>query len=364
MINDIQADVRPLPPEATNPSGTPKPSRFLNLAALKQLPPLEWLISELLETASLAMLYGAPGSLKTFLALDWALSVATDQAWHGRQVRRGKVIYLCGEGRRGILKRVEAWMKHRGIESVDDLLFDFDVFQLRTPEELQRFMTDMAGEHIQPALIVIDPFARSFDGDENNVQDVEQWLRAAARLQELGATVLFVHHTVKNGKRGMPTERGSSALRGRIETAISIHRKGDQIIVTCTKQKNDEEFPRFALNRQTVALENGKTSCVLVPTNMAAEPLDQDDTLSPALQTTLDTLASFPARGSTSNEDWQRAVEEREGSSLTRAAFQKRLKALKDARCIVQLGPGRYKLSACEVSEKHHENSLTHPVAA
>ena len=41
-----------------------------------------------------AILYGPPGAGKSFVALDFALSVASGRAWHGHEVRQGPVLYV------------------------------------------------------------------------------------------------------------------------------------------------------------------------------------------------------------------------------------------------------------------------------
>src|SRR4051812_42527240 len=73
-----------------------------------------WLVDGLLPGSGLAVLFGEPGTGKTFLALDWALTVATGANWFGHQVIRKPVVYIAGEGAAGISVRVEAWRASRG----------------------------------------------------------------------------------------------------------------------------------------------------------------------------------------------------------------------------------------------------------
>src|SRR4051812_37793236 len=83
----------------------PKPAcRFtlISVGELLELPPPEWLIEGVIESSALGVLYGPPGCGKSFAALDWALSVATGKAWHGREVRQGAVVYVAGEGTTGV----------------------------------------------------------------------------------------------------------------------------------------------------------------------------------------------------------------------------------------------------------------------
>ena len=59
-------------------------TRLFSLNDLLNMPPPKWLVEGMFEANSLVMVAGAPGSLKSFLALDWILSMATGRKWHGR----------------------------------------------------------------------------------------------------------------------------------------------------------------------------------------------------------------------------------------------------------------------------------------
>ena len=80
-----------------------KESRFrpLTLKEMADLPPPEWLIEGLVPQDGLVVLYGEPRAGKSFVALDWGLSVATGVPWLGHEVRSGEVVYIYAEGTRG-----------------------------------------------------------------------------------------------------------------------------------------------------------------------------------------------------------------------------------------------------------------------
>ncbi|MBK9442974.1 MAG: AAA family ATPase [Comamonadaceae bacterium] len=56
--------------------------------------PVVFLIDEMIETDCVAMVFGASGSGKSFLAIDWSCSVATGTPWLDRDVKQGSVFYL------------------------------------------------------------------------------------------------------------------------------------------------------------------------------------------------------------------------------------------------------------------------------
>ena len=51
--------------------------RFIDEAGLSSIRAPEWLIEDFLSQGSYAILFGAAGSFKTFIALDMALTIAT-----------------------------------------------------------------------------------------------------------------------------------------------------------------------------------------------------------------------------------------------------------------------------------------------
>ena len=58
----------------------------LSVPQIKNLPDPKWLVSGLIIEHALGFIYGPPGCLKTFMALDLGLTFATSRpAWRGRK---------------------------------------------------------------------------------------------------------------------------------------------------------------------------------------------------------------------------------------------------------------------------------------
>ncbi|MCJ0764168.1 AAA family ATPase [Variovorax terrae] len=68
------------------------------LAALKRVGETKWLVDGIVPAGSINWMVAAPGSFKTFLALDMASCVAGGRAWHGRETDQAVVVYLAAEG--------------------------------------------------------------------------------------------------------------------------------------------------------------------------------------------------------------------------------------------------------------------------
>lgn len=284
--------------------------RLLTVEDLLALPPPVWLIKPLMELGTLVVLYGPSGAAKTFLALAWALSVATGRRWMDCEVRPGPVVYIVAEGGRGILRRVLAWMQGAGLDRIAVGYFVLEAVQLLDEDDVTALLDRLRA--IKPVLMVFDTMARCFvGGDENQARDLGRLVSAARQIQgETGATVLLVHHT---GKKDAENERGSNALRGACDTMILQAMDSTNVVtVTNTKQKDHEAFPPINLCLRPVPLgpnESGEelTSCVL-------EAHSGSDTacgvLTPPLLRALSALMEFPD-GTGHSTRWQHAIGKR-----------------------------------------------------
>ncbi len=242
-----------------------------NLFAKEPLPEPQWLVEGLFERSSQVVLWGAPGSGKSFVALSWAMHIATGTPWLGKYpVRKCPVFYAVGEGDRGMRRRARAAAKEYGFDDVKDLYFYNTAPRIREPKILEEFLKLI--KKLCPGLVVIDTLARSFSGDENSAEAMSDWLNAALIIQqETGACVMNVHHTAKQAKKGQrPTERGSGALRGAMDTSILVT-SGECIRLENVKQKEDVAFEDICLHLKTVELRaatvdsKALTSAVIVP---------------------------------------------------------------------------------------------------
>ena len=263
---------------ATQPE-PPKVERFpiYSWDAMAALPPPAWLIKGFVPQGGFVGLYGPSGHNKSFAVVDMAGCVATGREWHGNGVAQCPVLYIVGEGQRGVRKRLQAWQQERGALSG---LYVMPVSPT-LPADLEATLAAIAGMAVAPGLIIIDTLARSFSGNENDAEDMSDWLRATAAIQRrFGATLVFVHHT---GKDLDKRDRGHSSLRAAADTMIRVQKQGERgVLVQVDKQKDDEEL---SIALRTVSVTVGKdpdtdepiTSLVLVmDENAKAEPEPQD----------------------------------------------------------------------------------------
>ena len=221
---------------------------FYTVQELFDIPEPDWLIDGVIKRGSFAQLYGAPGTWKTFAALNWALSVASGTEWmHGKCTYPGNVVYIIGEGLDEFGKRIKAWLEHRGLalaDIQDRIRFVPEAVQLLDEAQIEAFLKGLAEAFAEPpVLIIVDTLSRSLVGiDEDKAQFMTQAIHAVEVIHEqTQAAVLALHHAPYNADRG----RGSSTLPGALDTIVGVRQPKKEALSAefyCAKQKNAAEF--------------------------------------------------------------------------------------------------------------------------
>ena len=104
-----------------NKKSSDLPNHLQYLRDINFMPP-QFLIEGIIPLQCFSAVVGPSYSFKTFIALDMALSVAAGLPFHGMDVKQGTVIYVNGEGRHGIMMRINAWCQSKSID-LNDLPF-------------------------------------------------------------------------------------------------------------------------------------------------------------------------------------------------------------------------------------------------
>ena len=250
--------------------------KLFSLNQLREMPPPKFQVAPYLVDKSFAAIYGPPASYKSFLALDWALSIAHGADWNGRAVEQGVVVYLALEGQAGLVTRAEAWHRDCGI-SDEQVSFYAVTSPISMVEESANdviLLREAIEEQLQgeaPSLIIIDTLARAFaGGDENTAKDMSVFVRNVDLLRDhFQCTALVIHHSGKVVEKGM---RGSNSLQGAVDSEFEIAREigTKNVCLKVRKQKETEEAEDLWLSAKEVSWVSGafdreRSSLVLVP---------------------------------------------------------------------------------------------------
>ena len=268
--------------------------RLLSIADIEKIPPPTFLVDRVLPEMASCELHGPPGGGKTFLALDIALSIASGINFFGHPVKQGHVVYVLGEGQSGLGVRIRAWKSARSFYGAPKFSLVPEAVQLLAPHDVNLFVEALGPLPESPRLIVLDTLARCFlGGEENSARDMGMAVATIDMLRRrTKATILLVHHTRKEGD----TERGSVALRGGMDTMLSLRGDDGRMKLVCEKQKDAREFPDIDLQ----LVKSGDSMVFRLP----GQSLGPSRTALSILDVLVE---SFPGNGAT-NTEWMGAV--------------------------------------------------------
>lgn len=158
---------------------------FIKAGDMKINPP-KWIVEDYLEENTLSVVFGDPGSGKTFIALSLAVSVATGLPWNDQSVKQGSVFYIAGEGFNGISRRLAAWRQYHQFSLTDAPLFISEgpaqLLDLENAKLVAETISTLAKNHGPPKLVIIDTLARNFGiGNENSTQDMSAFISIVDR---------------------------------------------------------------------------------------------------------------------------------------------------------------------------------------
>ncbi|MEX1078491.1 MAG: AAA family ATPase [Homoserinimonas sp.] len=270
---------------------------LLTIDELADRPGLEWAIKGLLFRNTLALLVGPSGLGKSFLALAWALCIASGRDWLGRKVRKGRALYVAAEGDDGLHKRVLAWL-HGWIGKIpaDGFVVYPHAVNLADDSEVDDLAAVVAERKID--LIVIDTLNRSMGGlEENSATSMSVIIASLDRLREAnpGACVLVVHHTGHDGDRA----RGSSALHAAMHSVLVVSGDSSNFKLEATK---DKDGPGGPLERLMLAPVKPAKSMV-VTRKLGYGWADETEELAPKLEEALAHITrAFSATGATKTD--------------------------------------------------------------
>ena len=224
----------------------------------------------------LAALYGPSGSGKSFLALDLCAAIADGAPeWFGKRVCAAPVTYCALEGERGMGKRAKAWSIKNRRPLPSRLRFVTQGVDLRQEGDIADLAAAVLAAGGRNGLLVVDTLNRAAPGaDENASKDMGELINSCKELQRrIGGVVLLVHHTGKDGAKGL---RGHSSLYAALDAAIEISRTDNRREWSIAKSKDDEDGERTAFRLHVVELgddEHGDpvTSCIVEPDESVAE---------------------------------------------------------------------------------------------
>jgi hypothetical protein len=177
---------------------------FFDLSQVKIQPPLPpFLMDGLLYQGDKLLVSSASKAGKSMLLLELALAVATGTEWLGYQCTKGTVVYVNFEIRdSAFMDRFYKMQLAKGLALDSNRLLALNLRGVDCAGDGADFVAALieaiATLETTPSLIIIDPFYKLGEGDENAVADVHKVLKRIDEVADVtGASVAVVHHHSK-----------------------------------------------------------------------------------------------------------------------------------------------------------------------
>jgi len=207
----------------------------------------QWIIYKFLQGSGVGWLYGSPGSMKSFLAIDIACHVASGKEWCGRAVTQGPVLYFAAEGGIDLHVRRLVWEKQYGKaeklkiiaerpEIDHERYYSEDCKYVRRGYNHVRNHVQRAEEECgeKPILIILDTFAQTCSDDSKAavsryIKNLNDVLKDFAPK----ASFLVIDHTTKEGTTWM----GSQAKMGDVDLMAKVSEKSGEVCLSMSGGK-------------------------------------------------------------------------------------------------------------------------------
>jgi hypothetical protein len=301
-------------------------AEYLDREQINDLPAPEPLIEGVLSRHTYDLLIGRDGTLKSFLALDWALCLATGKPWQGREVEQSRVLFIAGEGAYGLPARIEAW-EHAWGKKVDPKWFTarrsaVNLFKAGAAFDdlLGRVQ---AGEY---GLVIVDTLRRASGGADANGSDMGVVIDRIEKIKRAtdDGSVLVIAHTGKNDEDA----RGFSAIEDDADTVWKATRTDrGRLALKCTKMKDGPDGTVIDLKPLPVL------DSLVLEAARPTTPEDEDTTAAASQILSLLTVA-FSETGAT-------RTDLRDACQLSKTSFYRSLNALVMSGQVVNTGTKR-----------------------
>ena len=248
-----------------------------------------FLINDIINTDAHGILYANSGAYKTFMTLAMAHSICTGLPFMGKHkvFTTGKVLYICGEGKGSISRRIRAAQITEG-----DFNNNLMILESRISIDNVAHMVQLQAliEKERPVFVIFDTFSSlASSTDENSNTEVAHTLKMISEACSNGVTSsMIIHHTGKNAANG---SRGASAFKNNTDFEFSMTRVVDchETTLHCKKMKDGDDFDDINASAHIVELgierQDGTmaTSLILKPSQheFTQQPKTPKDELTP-----------------------------------------------------------------------------------
>jgi hypothetical protein len=211
--------------------------------ALQPQPPIDYLVDNLITNSSVNVLYGEPGSKKTYSALSLAVCVANGKPWLEMQTKQAPVLIIDEEsGERRFTRRLGDAIRGELCDHKSPISF-VSLAGFKLDGDNDPILIQALIEQTGAKLVIFDALADLMDGDENDKKDVQPVFNHLRKIAEAtNSAILVIHHSNKAGGY-----RGSSAIKGSVDLMVQVtSENGSNRVNFLTEKNRDGERATWA----------------------------------------------------------------------------------------------------------------------
>jgi hypothetical protein len=223
--------------------------------------PIQYVAGRLFEKPSLNILYGAPGTLKSFLLADLLICVSAGDDWlmpapwqaggASYKTKKSPAIWLdFDNGARRTLDRFKALAKSRSLpEDTPAIFYSMPDPWLVSTDRASLGMLELRIRATGAEFVCIDNLGAVLGDNDENTGDMAKVMSNYRRIAEnTGAAVTLIHHQRKGnglGGRMGDTLRGHSSIEAALDLALLVEREpyAPSVSITATKTRGDDVLP-------------------------------------------------------------------------------------------------------------------------
>jgi hypothetical protein len=236
-----------VPPEANEPRPVANNRFTLHTAAeaLRLQPPIDWIVKSLFSAGTVSIMFGEPGSKKTYAMLDAAVCIALGKYWLGFVTKQASVLIIDEEsGLRRMNRRLGDVMRGHGASGdLPVYYFSLAGFSLNPngPNgSMDMEMLEATIRETKAKFVLIDTLADVMQGaDENSVKETQPIFMGLRKIAEnTECAIVIIHHPNKDG-----SYRGSSAILGALDGLIKVSSKKESPNIDFKAEKSRDGEP-------------------------------------------------------------------------------------------------------------------------
>ena len=248
-----------------NPTNSTKDSwnPFTLKDAYKERPPIDYVVRPLFALPSLSIVYGAPGTYKSFLIADLLICIAKGEEWlpsapwiqnnsvHGHPTNQANVMWIdFDNGRRRTHDRFGALGRGHNLTDNAPLVY----YSMPSPwldagnQEHMQQLENRIREHEAKFIVIDNLGVVTGNADENSGEMIQVMSQFRQLAENTDSAVVLIHHQRKsNGtnSRAGDNLRGHSGIEASLDLGLHIKRDNfsEQVICTPTKVRGADIFP-------------------------------------------------------------------------------------------------------------------------